>query len=84
MPHCLLFYFEKILLIIAANDAVTAVGVFKGSQSDSEMRQLDPGPKVQKGMWWDLHLFNGMFEYPWIKEHENLTLERVTYSDIVL
>lgn len=29
MPHCLLFYFEKILLIMPTNDAVTAVGVFE-------------------------------------------------------
>jgi len=29
MPHCLLFYFEKILLIMPTNDAVTAVGAFE-------------------------------------------------------
>lgn len=29
MPHCLLFYFEKILLIMPTNDAVTAVGAFQ-------------------------------------------------------
>lgn len=29
MPHCLLFYFEKILLIMPTNEAVTAVGVFE-------------------------------------------------------
>lgn len=29
MPHCLLFYFEKILLIMTTNDAETAVGAFE-------------------------------------------------------
>lgn len=29
MPHCLLFYFEKILLIMPTNEAVSAVGVFE-------------------------------------------------------
>lgn len=50
MPHCLLFYFEKILLIMPTNDAVTAVGAFERFAVRSEMRQLDSGLKVQKGI----------------------------------
>jgi len=43
MLHCLLFYFEKILLIMLTNDVVTAVGAFERFPVRLEMRQLDLG-----------------------------------------